>query len=87
MGKTFVVTLATLGIFFMPVWVMGYSDYQMADFKDRWVANEMNWGIWNVCVSTNGVIRGSKCTSMSREEHNPLCCACGKEQGRGHKSA
>uniref|UniRef100_A0A7S3R9X0 Uncharacterized protein n=1 Tax=Dunaliella tertiolecta TaxID=3047 RepID=A0A7S3R9X0_DUNTE len=35
MGKTFTLTVATLGIFFLPVWVMAYSDYQMADFQNR----------------------------------------------------
>ncbi|KAF5841086.1 hypothetical protein DUNSADRAFT_14485 [Dunaliella salina] len=35
MGKTFTLTVATLGIFFLPVWVLAYQDYQMADLQKR----------------------------------------------------
>eukprot|EP00983_Pelagomonas_calceolata_P114144 1160064-Pelagomonas_calceolata.AAC.6 len=54
MGKTFTLTVATLGIFFLPVWVMAYSDYQMADFQNR-------------CVFRRGM-RGSKRITIRRKE-------------------
>jgi len=35
MFKTFTLTLVTLGVFGLPIWVMGYEDYQMSAFLER----------------------------------------------------